>query len=46
MQTFHEMKSNQYGEIILDETDLCDLIMRGRDLTQIKCVVNPGVDVE
>lgn len=40
------MKSNQYGEIILDETDLCDLIMQGRDLTQIKCVVDPGVDIE
>ena len=46
MQTFHEMKSNQYGEIILDETDLCDLIMQGRNLTQMKCVVDPGVDVE
>jgi hypothetical protein len=40
------MKSNQYGEIILDETDLCDLIMQGRDLTQMKCVIDPGVDIE
>jgi hypothetical protein len=40
------MKSNQYGEIILDETDLCDLIMQGRDLTQMKCVVDPSVDIE
>lgn len=40
------MKSNQYGEIILEETDLCDLIMQGRDLTQIKCVVNQSVDIE
>ena len=46
LQTFQEMKSNQYGEIILDETDLCDLIMQGRDLTQMKCVVDPGVDIE
>ena len=40
------MKSNQYGEIILDETDLCDLIMQGRDVTQMKCVVDPGVEIE
>ena len=40
------MTSNQYGEIVLDETDLCDLIMQGRDLTQMKCVVDPAVDIE
>jgi len=40
------MKSNQYGEIILDETDLCDLIMQGRDLTGMKCVVDHGVNIE
>jgi hypothetical protein len=46
MENFQEMKSNQYGEIILDETDLCDLIMQGRDVTQMKCVVDPGVNIE
>ena len=40
------MRSNQYGEIILDETDLCDLIMQGRDLMQMKCVVDHSVDIE
>jgi hypothetical protein len=40
------MRNNQYGEIILDETDLCDLIMQGRDVTQMKCVVDPGVDIK
>ena len=40
------MRSNQYGEIILDETDLCDLIMQGRDVTQMKCVVDQDVDIE
>lgn len=40
------MKSNQYGEIVLDETDLCDLVMQGRDLTQMKCVVDSSVDIE
>jgi len=46
MESSHAMKSNQYGEMILDETDLCDLIMQGRDLTQMKCVVDTGVDIE
>jgi len=40
------MKSNQYGEIILDESDLCDLIMQGRDITQMQCVVDQSVDIE
>jgi DNA polymerase III alpha subunit len=40
------MTSNQYGEMVLDETDLCDLIMQGRDLTQMKCVVDHTVDIE
>jgi len=46
MENFHAMRSNQYGEIILDETDLCDLIMQGCDLTQMKCVIDPSVDIE
>jgi DNA polymerase III alpha subunit len=40
------MKSNQYSEIILDETDLCDLLMQGQDITQMKCIVESGVDIE
>lgn len=40
------MKNNQYGEIVLDEDDLCDLIMQGRDLTQMKCVIDRSVDIE
>jgi len=40
------MKSNQYSEIVLDETDLCNLIMQGQDITQIKCVIDQGVDIE
>ena len=40
------MKNNQYGEIILDETDLCDLIMQGRDLTQMTCVIDHSVNIE
>ena len=40
------MTSNQYGEIVLDETDLCDLIMQGRDLTQMTCVIDHSVNIE
>jgi len=46
MENFREMKSNQYGEIVLDETDLCDLIMQGRDVTQMKCLIDAMVDIE
>ena len=40
------MRSNQYGEIILNETDLCDLLMQGQDITQMTCIVDSGVDIE
>jgi hypothetical protein len=40
------MRSNQYSEIILNETDLCDLLMQGQDITQMKCIVDFGVDIE
>lgn len=41
------MKNNQYGEIILDENDLIDLVMQGRDITQMKYVkVDHGLDIE
>ena len=30
----------------LISTDLCDLIMQGRDVTQMKCVVDQDVDIE
>ena len=40
------MRSNQYSEIILDETDLCNLLMQGQDITQMKCIVDSSVDIE
>jgi DNA polymerase III alpha subunit len=40
------MRNNQYGEIILDETDLCDLVMQGRDVTKMQCTVEPTVNIE
>ncbi len=42
-----KMKNNQFGEIILDETDLCDLVMQGRDVTSIPYItVDSSVSIE
>lgn len=41
------MQTNQYGEIVLDETDLCDLVLQGRALNSLEHVtVDPAVDLE
>jgi hypothetical protein len=41
------MKKNKFGEIILDETDLCDFMMQGRDITSMNRVtVDPAVDLQ
>jgi len=41
------MQSNQYGEIVLDEQDLCDLVMQGRNILDLKHVtVDTTVDLE
>ena len=40
------MKTDNVGQIVLNEEDLINLIMQGRDLTQMKCVVDHGVDIE
>ena len=41
------MTSNQFGEVVLDEDDLCDLVMRGQDVTRLSHVVmDPGFDIE
>jgi len=40
------MRNNQYGEIIFDETDLCNLVMQGHDVTQMKFAVEPTIDIE
>jgi hypothetical protein len=41
------MKKNKFGEIILDETDLCDLMMQGRDITSMNRVtVDSAVDLQ
>lgn len=41
------MQTNQYSEIVLDETDLCNLVMQGRKLSNLRSVtVDPAVDLE
>ena len=41
------MQTNTYGEIVLDETDLCNLVLQGRDLARLEHVtVDPAVDLE
>lgn len=41
------MQTNNYGEIVLDETDLCNLVLQGRDIKSLDCVtVDPAVDLE
>jgi hypothetical protein len=41
------MTSNKFGEIVLDETDLCNLVMQGRSIADLKRVtVDCSVDLE
>lgn len=41
------MTNNKFGEIVLDETDLCNLVMQGRALAELQQVtVDPTVDLE
>jgi DNA polymerase III alpha subunit len=47
LENYQAMQTNQYGEIVLDEQDLCGLVMQGRKLGDLKHVtVNPAVDLE
>lgn len=41
------MKTDQYGQIIYSESDLCDLVMQGKDLSEFKNMqVDTSVDLE
>jgi Bacterial DNA polymerase III alpha NTPase domain len=41
------MQTNTYGEIVLDEHDLCDLVMQGRPIADLKRVtLDRSVDLE
>ena len=40
-------KTNKFGEIILNELDLCDLVMRGHSITDLSgALVEPPVNLE
>lgn len=40
------MKTTKYGEMVFDESDLCDLVMQGHNITQMKITVDRAVDLE
>ena len=41
------MKQNNYGEMIFNEDDICDLLMRGRDVTTLNnMIVDESVNIE
>jgi hypothetical protein len=41
------MKQNKFGELVFSESDVCDLLMQGRDVNDLKhLVVDSGVDLE
>lgn len=41
------MKQNKFGELIFSESDVCDLIMQGREIDSLKhVVVEDSVDLE
>jgi DNA polymerase III alpha subunit len=41
------MQQNKFGEMIFDETDVCDLLMQGRDIESLKgMLVDSSVDIE
>lgn len=40
------MKQNTKGEMIFDEQDVCNLIMQGRDVTDMKLIIDSAVDLE
>ena len=40
-------KTNKFGEIVFDEQDLCDLVMKGHDVSKLSgIIVDPPVDLE
>jgi hypothetical protein len=40
------MKHNEYGQMIFDEDDLCNLVMQGQDITKLELIVDKTVDFE
>ena len=47
MQTLPKMRQNNYGEMIFNEDDVCDLLMQGRDVASLKHMkVDASVNLE
>jgi len=47
LQTLIAMKTDKFGELVLDEDDLCDLMMQGRNITDLTYVtVDSGLDLQ
>jgi hypothetical protein len=41
------MKTNKFGEIVMDQDDLCDLVMQGQDVTAMQRVtIDPDIDIQ
>jgi hypothetical protein len=40
------MKTDQYGQMIFDEDDLCNFVMQGQDITRLDLMVDKTVDFE
>ena len=41
------MQQNKFGEMIFNETDVCDLLMQGRSIESLKgMLVDSSVDIE
>jgi len=41
------MKQNKFGEMVFNESDICDLLMQGRDINSIKkMLVDESVNIE
>ena len=40
------MITDQYGQMIFDEDDLCNFVMQGQDVTKLKLMVDKTVDFE
>ena len=45
-QTFNAMRTSKFGEMIHNESDLCDLVMQGHDVTNMSIIVETGLDIE
>jgi hypothetical protein len=47
LQTLPKMRQNNYGEMIFNEDDVCDLLMQGRDVASLKHMkVDASVNLE